>query len=182
MLTYITANNDKIFFAKKGLEPLGITFKTKKLELLEIQSSSIEEIALHKAEQSFAILGTPVFVTDEGWSIPALNGFPGAYMKYMNEWLSPQDYLHLMENHSNKTIIKSVALYYVDSKNMRCFTATYEGKFIDSIQGNGFSAMRVVSMTNDRKSVAECIEEGINPFEDSGFWKEFGMWYKNIKQ
>ncbi len=180
MLTYITANNDKIFFAKKGLEPLGITFKTKALELLEIQSSSIEEIALHKGKQAFAMLGTPVFVTDEGWSIPALNGFPGAYMKYMNEWLSPQDYLHLMESYSNKTIIKSVALCYVDSKNVRSFNASYEGQFIDSIQGNGFSAMRVVSMTNDGKSVAECIEQGINPFNDSSFWQEFGMWYNNI--
>lgn len=180
MLTYITANNDKIFFAKKGLLPQGITFETKALELIEIQSSSIEEITHHKAKQAFAILGTPVFVTDEGWSIPALNGFPGAYMKYMNEWLSPHDYLHLMESHSNKTIIKSVALCYADSKNTRCFTATYEGEFINSIQGNGFSAMRVVSMTSDGKSVAECIEQGINPFNDSSFWKEFGMWYKNL--
>lgn len=174
MLTYITENKDKIFFAKTGLEPLGIAFETKALDLIEIQSPMIEKIAEYKAKQAFEILKHPLFVTDEGWSIPALNGFPGAYMKYMNEWLLPQDYLNVMNGHDDKRIIKTVALSYADNKNVRNFTATCEGRFISEIRGNGFAAMRVVSMTNDGKSVAECIEEGVNPFNDKELWNEFG--------
>ncbi len=180
MLLYITSNSDKIFIAKSRLKDYGISFEAKAVDMVEIQSTSTEEIAQHKAKQAFEMLRTPLFVNDEGWLIPALHGFPGPYMKYMNDWLTPTDFLNLMKDHADKRIIKTVALCYTDGIHSKTFVATYEGYFINSIQGNGFAAMRVVSMTPDGKSVAEYLENKLNPFPDNEFWKEFANWYKSI--
>lgn len=181
MLTYITENKDKIFLAQNGLRSFNIPFKTQALKLVEIQSSSIEEIARLKAEQAFEKIKSPLFITDHGWAIPSLNGFPGPYMKYVNEWFTAQDFLNLMSKHKNRTIVNTEILCYIDQSGCNIFTAKHEGKFIEKIRGNGFAANQVVSMTNDGKSIAECIEQGIDPFNDNTLWNEFGKWYKKIK-
>lgn len=182
MLLYITSNSDKIFIAKSRLKDYGISFEAKAVDMVEIQSTSTEEIAQHKAKQAFEMLRTPLFVTDDGWSIPALNGFPGPYMKYMNDWLTPTDFLNLMKDHTDKRIIHTVTLCYTDGENSRTFTTSYQGHFMDSIQGNGFAAMRVVSMTPDGKSVASYLEEKKNPVPNNELWKEFANWYKSISK
>lgn len=181
MLTYITENKDKILLAKNGLDPLGITFQTIELDLIEIQSESIEEIARHKAIQAFEIIKEPLFVTDHGWSIPSLHGFPGPYMKYINRWFDPQDFLSLMSRHKDKTIINTDTLCYIDKHHVQIFTTQHKGRFISQVQGEGFSSNRVVTMTNDGKSVAEHVQAGNNPFGDNGFWKQFGKWYKSVQ-
>lgn len=180
MLTYITENEDKIFLAQNGLRSFNIPFKTQALKLVEIQSSSIEEIAQLKAKQAFEIINRPLFITDHGWSIISLNGFPGPHMKYINEWFSAQDFLNLMSPHKDKRIINFEVLCYIDSSRQKTFIAKHEGNFIDKIQGEGFAVNRVVSMTGNGKSIAECIQEGVNPFNDNGFWNDFGEWYLGI--
>lgn len=179
MLKYITSNKEKIDTAKRNLSLFGIDFKSEQIDLIEIQSESIEEIAKIKAEQAYAILKTPLFITDHGWSVPALNGFPGAYMKYMNSWLTSEDFLNLMKPHADKTIIKQEVLCYIDDSGCKTFSADYKGTFINEIRGEGLSAMRVVSMLPSGKSVAECIQENVNSFENGTLWKEFADMYNS---
>jgi len=181
MLKYITTNIDKINSARRNLTPFGIEFKEQKLELIEIQSESIKDIALHKAKQAFEIIKEPLLVSDHGWSITALNGFPGAYMKYMNQWLSSQDFLNLMNDHSDKSIIKLEVICYIDNINLKMFTSEIPGKFIDEMRGEGYPAMSVVSQLPSGKSVAECTQEGINPYENNPIWEDFAIWYKENK-
>lgn len=178
MLNYITSNKEKIITARRNLEPFGIFFKEHELELIEIQSESFVDIVTHKAKQAFEKLNTPLFVSDHGWSIPALNGFPGAYMKYMNKWLSSQDFLNLMQSHEDKTILKHEAICYIDDKQTKHFIAEIKGSFIEEIRGEGLPAMRVVSLLPSGKTVAECTKEGINSYVENPIWKEFAIWLK----
>lgn len=85
MLYFISSNPNKIDRAKFFLNPLGLNFQPKEIEIEEIQSYSIEKIAIDKARKAYATIKNPLFVNDHGWGITALNGFPGAYMKYMNQ-------------------------------------------------------------------------------------------------
>ncbi len=178
MLKYITSNKEKIITARRNLESFGISFQEHDLELTEIQSESFVDIATYKAKQAFKALHTPLFVSDHGWSIPALNGFPGAYMKYMNKWLSSQDFLNLMQAHEDKTIIKHEVICYIDEKQVKHFVANIHGTFINAIRGEGLPAMRVVSLLPSGKSVAECTQEGINSYADNPNWKKFATWLK----
>ncbi|MCX6782787.1 MAG: hypothetical protein NTZ20_02170 [Candidatus Levybacteria bacterium] len=178
MLRYITSNKEKIITARRNLEPLGITFQEFDLELAELQSESFVEIATYKAKQAYEKLHIPLFISDHGWSIPALNGFPGAYMKYMNKWLSSQDFLNLMQSHDDKTIIKSEVICYIDGTHIKHFIAEIKGSFINEIRGEGLPAMRVASLLPSGKTVAECTQEGINSYVENTNWKEFATWLK----
>jgi len=179
MLQYITSNQDKINVAIRNLNPLGVSFEAKSIELIEIQSSSLEDIAKDKAKQAFKAIKKPLFVSDHGWEIPALNGFPGPYMKYMNDWLTSQDFLNLMNGHSDKTIIKREVICFVDASHSKCFTSKIEGRFINGIRGEGLPAMRVVSFLPSGKSVAECTEDGVDSYENNPIWKNFANWIKS---
>lgn len=178
MLKYITSNKEKINTARRNLEPFGIFFQEHELDLTEIQSESFVDIAIYKAKQAFEKLHTPLFVSDHGWTIPALNGFPGAYMKYMNNWLSSEDFLNLMQPYKDKSIIKHEIVCYIDNRQIKLFIAEIKGYFINEIRGEGLSSMRVVSLLPSGKTVAECIQEGINSHEETSHWHEFATWLK----
>ena len=63
-------------------------------------------------------LNKPVIKSDVGYFIPALKGFPGPFLKYINNMLSSEEVLKLMENKEDRRIILKECLTY----------ATPEGK------------------------------------------------------
>lgn len=180
MLNYVTSNKDKITVAKKYLSPLGIDIKEIEMDLEEIQSESGEEIIKRKAKQAFSLLKKPLIVSDHFWRIPALNGFPGAYMKYMNSWLSPQDFLNLMAPYKDRRVFLDEYIYYIDGKNEKLFKEEIEGKVLDNAQGSNEAASRsIVSLRKDGKSIAECWEKGLDPVDNYIIWEKISNWLKN---
>jgi XTP/dITP diphosphohydrolase len=182
MLYYITGNQNKIDVAKKFLEPLEVSFIPQALELIEIQSHSIEDIAKFKAEQAFEELKQPLFVNDHGWSITVLNGFPGAYMKYINEWLTAEDLLRLMRGKENREAILTEVLCYIDSNTTKIFIAQHRGSVLEESRGSGPPGLTTISLTEDGKSIAEKLENSPSALEEYPLWEEFATWYKeNLK-
>lgn len=95
---YATGNQGKINTAQKALSPYGVELEGTKLNIIEPQTDSIEEISLSKAKQAYKLVKKPIFVSDSGWYIIALKGFPGPFMTYINKWFDPQDFLNLMSD------------------------------------------------------------------------------------
>ncbi len=58
------------------------------LEIPELRSDDIEEIAREKARYAYNHLHRPLIVDDTSFSIDALHGFPGPYAAYVpqNDW------------------------------------------------------------------------------------------------
>jgi XTP/dITP diphosphohydrolase len=181
MLYYITGNQNKIDVAKQFLDPLGLSFEPHPLELIEIQSHSIEEIAIYKAKQAFEKLNQPLFVNDHGWAITALNGFPGAYMKYMNEWLTGEDFLHLMSGKENREAILTEVVCYIDSGSLKTFTALHKGIVLHEKKGSGPPGMTTISLSKDNMSIAEKMQKNPSAIEEYSLWKEFAEWYKELR-
>jgi XTP/dITP diphosphohydrolase len=180
MLYYITSNDGKIRVANKYLNPFGIEVVQKPLDLIEIQSHSIEDITKHKAEQAYKILKHPLLVNDAGWNFVALNGFPGAYMRYINEWLKPEDFMNLMKDKSDKSVIFTEYFGYIDDKGFKLFTQEIKGNFLDKpTNETGISSWTHISFRNDGKSIAQSWEEGIDPADNYTVWEEFATWYKS---
>lgn len=81
---FATGNPDKIKIAETVCEPINIKVQAVDLDIDEIQGEDPEMIVRDKAKKAYEKLGMPVVVSDDTWSIKALNGFPGAYMKSIN--------------------------------------------------------------------------------------------------
>lgn len=180
MLLYITSNNHKIESAKNHLANYNIDLKINKVDIKEIQSPDIEEVAVDKAKKAFEILKKPLFVNDSGWYIEALNGFPGPFMSYVNDWFSSEDFLNLLKPYQDKRVVLRQVIVYIDSKNLKVFSHDAKGVFLGDIQGEGRSSDRVISLSGDGISLAQKHKMGNFKIEsEEELWREFGEWLKS---
>ncbi len=177
-LLYVTSNKEKIKLAQMYLSDQDIQIEAQHLDLEEIQSNSGEEIIKRKAEQAFSTLKKPLIVTDHFWNIKSLNGFPGAYMKYINQWFTPQDFLNLMRGHQDRTVFLEEHLYFTNGKTNKLFFQSIKGIILTEVKGEKKyePAHKIISLRQDKKSIAECIEQGIPPRDDKTIWQELVTW------
>lgn len=176
---YITGNKGKIKVAEKFLKPHGLGIKQKELELIEIQSDSLETITIHKANQAFNKLKHPLLVNDAGWNIPALNGFPGPYMRYVNEWFTRENFLNLMRNKTDRRIIFTEYFCFKDENETKIFSQEAKGTILTEPMGNNISSSwSLVSLRSDGISIAKAWEEKLDPVSEYSVWNKIAEWYK----
>jgi XTP/dITP diphosphohydrolase len=72
----------------------------------------VEDIASASASWACRKLSRPVVVTDAGFYITALRGFPGPFIRYTNQWLTVEDYLRLMHGVEDRSIVIHECLAY----------------------------------------------------------------------
>ncbi|MDP2820764.1 MAG: non-canonical purine NTP pyrophosphatase [bacterium] len=179
-ILYITKNKYKVESAKRYTKKLGIELIQKKLDIEEIQSDSIAKIAKHKAKKAFKFLKKPLIVSDSGWRIPALKGFPGPYMHYINNWFSSEDFLILMANKKDKSVILEHVICGISSKGIKIFKKEFVGKFVKNPKGKGLSSDQVISFKNNKHTLAECQNINQDSTDDTDLWKKIHQWSKNL--
>lgn len=177
VFSFITTNEEKLESAHRHLDPLHVLFTSQALHLTEIQSDDIHEIARLKAQEAFQTVHASLVVSDHTWNIPALNGFPGPYMKYINQWFLTEDMMQLMRSHQDKTIIKTEILGYQDEFGYKSFEWSAQGTFLDAPRGDGLPVMRIVSLLPSGMSVAQCITQRVDQSKDYTIWETFIAWY-----
>ena len=110
----VTGNKHKLEIATKVLNLYDINVTNKNIDVDEIQDTNIEEIAKKSALLAAKILNKPVIKTDVGFEIEALNGFPGAFGKYVFNWLGTEGILKLLENKNNRNGTAIEVLAYAE--------------------------------------------------------------------
>lgn len=134
-ILFATGNPRKIEEANNTLENYDILVKPISIEIDEIQHLDPVEITKAKARAAFALLKESIVVSDTSWSIPALGGFPGGYMKDVGMWWHEQDWLDIMARHDDRTVICQEHLAYFDGTDLVHFSQDYSGVFLKEIQG-----------------------------------------------
>ena len=176
-ILYATSNQNKIDSANRNLAKFGIDVEGVKIsDVQEIQSDNIEEISKSKAKQAFKYIKSPLIVSDSGWEIPSLHGFPGPMMTYVNRWFSSQDFLNLMKDKEDKTIILREYITYISNDITKIFSHEIKGYFLDFEEGEGTSLDRVITFRKDRKSVARCQNENILSIDQTKMWNQLGRY------
>jgi len=168
---FITGNNLKFQIVQKDLSGVGVELIQKEIDTPEIQSTSIEEIASFSAQWASDSLKEPVIVSDVGYYIEALSGFPGPFIKYINEWLSADDLLRLMGGKKNRSVIVKDCLAYCElGKKPVLFCGSAKGTIADKKGSKG------------RTSINEIfIPEGYDKVESDILWDEMKeFWAKNL--
>ncbi len=146
-ITFITSNPKKLATATRILGKYDIKINNIKLETPEIQADDSEEVAKYSAKWAAEKLQKPVVVSDVGWQIPVLNGFPGVYMKYAATILGNTGFLKLMEGKKARTIIfKEVLAYCAPGKEPITVSGTIKGKIVNSVEKEEFSNWSVDSI------------------------------------
>ncbi|GIP32015.1 non-canonical purine NTP pyrophosphatase [Paenibacillus sp. J2TS4] len=117
-LFYVTSNSAKFEIATRVLEGTNVHLQQSKIDVPEIQSMEVSDVAHFSSMWARDNLGCSVVITDVGLYINALNGFPGPFVKYANSWLTTEDVLRLLEGKKDRTVFIKECLAFcpVDSK------------------------------------------------------------------
>lgn len=175
-----TGNAQKFSLGKLAFDKQGIDLEQVFVDIDEIQSEEPEVILADKARKAFDTVGAPVIVSDDSWSIPSLNGFPGAYMKSMNHWLTPNDFLNLMKGKDDRTVYLDQRLAYIDKEGIVTFNKRLTGKIVTSPKGEtGPPIMRIVELEDDGMTISEAFDAGIANRKgiERDAWKDAAAWF-----
>jgi len=178
-LLYVTSNQLKFKKAQHHLGSLGISLTCADYDFEELQGKDARKIVAHKLEQAYAHFHKPVLVSDDSWSIPALNGFPGAYMKDVNGWFQPMDWLRLMQEKDDQRIFLEAYLGYKDAQRQNIFHYSRPNVFLTEAKGEMSNAphLTVIGNKTTGPSLAQIIaQDGYGLADPDDFWQEFATW------
>lgn len=180
-LLYVTGNKVKVRVANEVCGGFGITLAQHALDVPEIQGEDGEAIARDKAAKAFDLVKQPVIISDDSWFIPALKGFPGAYMKSVNFWFTPQDWLDLMRSKDDRTIILRQYVVYQDSAVQQQFYVDITGELLHEVRGKGSHTHdSITSFDGGHTSIAEADQleqSAITSSNNRTSWHLFSEWY-----
>ncbi len=104
VIHFLTGNKLKLQIARNILKQYDIIVKQKNIDIDEIQSFNGEEISIKAAKEASKMLRLPVIKSDVSYEIPALNNFPGPFVKFVNQYLTAEQILRLLEGSKNRRI------------------------------------------------------------------------------
>ncbi len=131
-LTFITGNVSKA--AQLG-QYLQIPINHTKLDISEIQSLDLEEVATAKACAAYAMLGSAVLVEDTALTFEALNGLPGPLVKWFLESLGNDGLARLLQGQSNRCALAETCFALCDENGVRIFRSSRAGTIAETSKG-----------------------------------------------
>lgn len=180
-LALVTGNDRKFRDMQIVASEFDFAIEQLDLDVGEIQSSDPDKIVVHKAKQAYKLAGDrPVLVNDAFWSITALRGFPGAYMKEVTGWFQPEDFLALMANKTDRSISLTDTVTYCDGTRTKTFSRVHWGMIVDQPRGKGLVSIdKVVVMQGETKTISEVEDDHGRSSVDlhETVWYDFAKWY-----
>ncbi len=157
---------DKVVFATSNVHKfeearrvLGDIIIRKDFRCREIRAEDVAEVAEDAVRRAYAHFRTPVFVEDSGLFIKALNGFPGAYSKWVYEKVGCEGVLKLMIGIEDRTAYFRCAVAFFDGQSVSTFVGTCKGTISYAVRGEGgFAYDRIFIPDGFNKTFAEKIE------------------------
>lgn len=177
-LYFSTTNQRKIQEANLACELFDIEVIPIALDFDEIQSHNPVNISKQKVEDAFRLAGKEaIVVADTSWTIPTLNGFPGGYMKDVAEWFESKDFLNLLQDKEDRTIIFTETIVYKDKNEVKVFSKEYKGVLADAPRGIKGNSIDKLAEFNGR-TFAEGQDLGETSHKPEDFvWYEFAKWF-----
>lgn len=186
-IAFASSNPEKFAIAQYVCGKANIKVEQVFLDIDEIQGEKPELVVTDKVKRAYEQYGQPIVVSDDFWNIRALNGFPGAYMKSMNHWFTPDDFLRLMHGIEDRYVTIEQYLAYYDSREVTIFSNAIPGVILDqAYKGTArIPCMAVVALDIDNgKCLAEVYSQGPELLatrykNHPDAWHELVNWYKN---
>ena len=157
MITFITSNPSK---AEQIRRYLNHPIEHKKLDLLEMQSLDLKEVALHKAKEAYRTIGTPVLVEDTSLVFHALGKLPGPLIKWFLQELDNSGLCKVLDQFEDRTALATVVFGLYDGENLEIFEGEIKGTIANYPKGErGFGWDSIFIPEGYAKTWGEMNEE-----------------------
>lgn len=113
-ISFVTTNSGKFQELSQYFNELCPSIKIEQvaMDIPEIQSLDVEEIALNKAKYAWEILKKPLIIDDGGIYLEQYNNFPGPLAKYVFQGLGFDGFWKLAENDPRASFLCKII--YID--------------------------------------------------------------------
>lgn len=168
---FATRNRYKLAEAQNVLKRYDVCLEPTDIVKLEVQSESLEDIAINAAIDAYRQLRKPVVVEDSGLFIEALNGFPGPYSSFVYKTIGLQGILKLMADVADRRArFEAVVALAIDEDDVHVFKGVVEGVISTEIRGNkgfGFDPI-FIPLEGDGRTFAEMDIDEKNRYSHRG--------------
>jgi len=137
-VTFASTNQNKYREVQSILSTHGVAVDFAEINLAEIQSDSLEEIAREKAKSAFAYVSRPVIVEDDGLFIGALKGFPGQYSSHAYKTIGNDGIMKLLAGSANRTASFRSLIAFYDGEHLSISEGRVEGSISYEITKGGW--------------------------------------------
>ncbi len=132
-IIFVTGNQNK---ADLHAAHLGVPLMHQKLELDEVQSFSLHEIAEHKARQAYDIVKQPVLIEDSALTFHALGKLPGPFIKWFLQELTLQQLCDFVPA-DNRGATAAICYCLYDGTSVTFFNGEVSGTITTTPRGEG---------------------------------------------
>jgi len=141
-VTFITGNQHKADYLAKLL---GMPLNHHKLDLVEVQSTSLKEVVEHKVREAYRHMNGPVLVEDVSLGFAALHGLPGPFIKFFVEQPDGLENLcRMLDVFDNRSARGECVYGYYDGTKLELIHGGIDGFIADHPRGeNGFGWDRI---------------------------------------
>jgi XTP/dITP diphosphohydrolase len=190
-LDFITSNPAKVKMGAERLAKYGVSVTQKSLELEEVQSFDVAEVAEKKIRQAMPQLKEPFFVEDSGFYVKALKGFPGPMIKSIMTALGDERVTKLVgPNDSREVEVVSVIAYGDPATGtIKTFQGLYLGTIAESPRGTesrGWLLSKIFIPHGWNQTLAELDDtewqKFLDDFRHDDHFDKLGQWLQGQKQ
>ena len=173
-LTFVTGNQDKL---REASEILGMTLRQAGLELEELQTINVEDLIIHKAEEAYKKLHSPLIVEDTGLVFRAWNGLPGALIKWFQKTVDNAGMVKMLETETERRALAQCFIAFHDGHSITVVKGELPGTIARSVRGeNGFGWDRIFIPDGHTRTFGE-----MDAFEKNSF-SHRKMAFDNLKK
>jgi XTP/dITP diphosphohydrolase len=155
---FATSNTNKFTEAKMLFDKENLELDHYKVDLIELQTDNVEELALFSVRNAYKALQKPVFVEDTGLFITSLKGFPGVYSKQTLQTIGWEGILKLLEGIEDRSAEFRAVVAYKDGDNEKVFKGVCAGNITSQARGReGFGYDPIFQPKGSEKTFAEDV-------------------------
>ena len=183
---FVTGNVHKFNEARLILGEYKVATAMLKIEAVEIQDDSLENIAKASAMDAAKNCSFAIIVEDAGLFIEALNGFPGPYSSYVYRTIGTRGILKLMENIEKRDAhFQSVVAFGSPEEAPKCFHGEAKGKISQEERGSlgfGFDPIFEPSGSGKRTFAEMTTPEKNEHSHRAEALRKFAKWYTSASK
>jgi len=183
-ILFATGNRGKIQEARLILSPFRIRPLPFDGKGLEVQASTVSEVAAYSARVASRNCGRALIVEDAGLFVEALDGFPGPFSSYVFKTIGIAGLLRLLEREvSRKASFKSAVAFCTPSGEPVVFEGIVTGRILRAPAGGGGFGFDPVFVPDGRKkSMAQMtLAEKCQVSHRGEAMRKFASWFIDVE-
>ena len=180
-LFFASSNSHEFEEVQRIFSKIGLNINHSKVDLEEIQSDSLSEIARRKALDAFSKVGKPVIIEDDGLFINSLGGFPGPYSSYVYDTIGNKGIIQLLQNyeHRNAKFVAIIA-FCNGPDQVKLFESTISGNISKEIEDGGWGYDPIFIPNGETKTYANVSDKDELSHRSTSL-KKFADWFMHMQ-